>query len=177
MRGNQGRRHILKEIVRILQRPDQALHQGPGITVVDGGFGVLNQLVQHVDALHRVLPDRRFGGQGEPHRAIDDRVDDVVHLRPGRLLLLEHGFQQIGRHEHSGLASAGFVKDDFLGERDLLDRDFLAQIPPVDQQEVRLHDDLIQVLESIHALDFRDDLHSVLRGTPGFVDRLPGTDE
>ena len=86
--------------------------------------------VEHRDATHRVLADRRFPAE---HHRVDlfvHRVGDVGDLGSGRHRVVDHRFQQVGRHDHRPAGDRTAPHHVALGHREHLELHLDAEIAP-----------------------------------------------
>ena len=106
--------------------------------------------------LDRVGTDRGLRGHHHRRGAVEDRVRDVACLGPGRLGVLDHRLEHLGRGDH-GLPGLEAARDDLLLQhRHHLGADLDAEIATGDHQPVGLGEDLVERLDRLRLLDLRD---------------------
>ena len=64
-------------------------------------FGFQRNPAEELDALHRILPNGGFAGQHDGIGFFVDGVGDVGDLGPGRMRVVDHGFEEMRRHDHA----------------------------------------------------------------------------
>jgi len=117
----------------------------------------LDHVEHHIDRADRMLADGGFGGENEPIRAVEKRVDDVVEFGPRRLAVGDHRFEQIRRHVDRLFVQVRFTDDRLLQERDVLQRHFARKVAAIDEDFIGRCQDLVEIQHPALALDLRDD--------------------
>lgn len=117
------------------------------------------------EGLLGMLPHGRLAGEHQRVGPLPDRLGDVGHLGPGGRGVLDHGLEELRRHDDGPVEPPAELHDPVLGRRDLLQRDLGAQVPASHHGSVRRPDDVLQVLQRVNALDLRD--HRDLTGGGG----------
>ena len=122
-------------------------------------FGFQRNPAEELDALHRILPNGGFAGQHDGIGFFVDGVGDVGDLGPGRMRVVDHGFEEMRRHDHAFAVLGTESHDGALDIRQVFQVDLHAEISARDHNAVRFLDDRFQVPDSFLVLDLRDDLY------------------
>src|SRR5690606_15192031 len=149
-------------VVRLLRRArsHRALH-----------LDLPDDAIHRPDRLDRILADGRLGGQHHGVRAVPDGIRDVAGLGPGRDGLRDHRLEHLRRRDHRRAEPVAHRDDALLGLWHLLRRQLDAQVAASDHHAVRLLGDLLDVLQRLRSLDFRDQAGHMLAMLAGDVPR------
>ena len=105
----------------------------------------------------RVVAHRRFRRQHDSVAAVQNGAVDVIDLRPGRLRMVDHRLEHLGRGDRWDAEGVGLGDDRFLDSRDLLARQRHPEVSAGDENRVGGLQDLLQVMDARAVLDLGDD--------------------
>ncbi|GBE58879.1 hypothetical protein BOVATA_003720 [Babesia ovata] len=146
----------------------------------DTVFGLEAELGHDLDTVHRVLAAGGFARKHDTVSTVQNSVDDIGRLSPGRPGVVDHGLEHLGGGD-DGLGGFVALPDHvFLRDADLLDRDFHTEVTPGNHDTIGFGEDGVEVAQTLHVLDLGDDL-DVLAGfaqhAPALFDVVSGLSE
>ena len=105
----------------------------------------------------RVAAGGRFPGQHNGAGAVVDSVSNVSGFGSGGAGVLHHGIQHLSGGDHLKACVIGFFDQLLLDNRNLLQRNFHAQVASGNHDAVGHIDDLVDVFHTILIFNFGDD--------------------